>query len=68
MIVIIAALVCRLFVNVFDKNNLCGLELWRWVSSSEMFWVESGYILGNSFKIAIYLLVLLLVVGLFVDF
>ncbi|KAK1392953.1 Mechanosensitive ion channel protein [Heracleum sosnowskyi] len=30
MIVIIAALICSLFVNVFDKNKLHGLELWRW--------------------------------------
>ncbi|KAL1822914.1 hypothetical protein ACET3Z_009692 [Daucus carota] len=30
MIVIIAALVCSLFVKFSDKNKLLGVELWRW--------------------------------------
>ncbi|KAK1392954.1 Mechanosensitive ion channel protein [Heracleum sosnowskyi] len=30
MIVIIAVLVCSLFVKFSDKNKLFGLELWRW--------------------------------------
>ncbi|KAL8126386.1 mechanosensitive ion channel protein 6-like [Apium graveolens] len=30
LIVIIAVLICSLFVNFCDKNKLFGLELWRW--------------------------------------